>query len=239
MSDEQNPTDPVNIYGDTSEFARSLGIAPEVYSRHGLRRIPPAAHVPGELRKLGFSREADREAKNGALLIPIMWRNGDKIEVVNHRLRLDHPKSCGKYMFPAGKGRVLHGAYGLLLEGVKAWLSREVPLIICEGEKKALCVASFVGDRYGIISAPGIFNQAEPRSGSEKNTRYPKRLREDFRAIELRKRKVIWIGDRDAIDGSKRSVTGGTDESCLLLRQQGADVFETFPPPGFASEVRS
>ena len=128
-----------------------------------------------------------------------------------YRIRLDDPKGKMKYTQAAGTGSRLYFA-----PGYDRWKTGMEPLVIAEGEKKALALACRLGTKVGIIGIGGVWNWT---GGKDRDRRI---LIEDFNRVDLRGRTVYICFDSDA--ESNQQVLKAERDLVGALHDKGAKV---------------
>ena len=128
-----------------------------------------------------------------------------------YRIRLDEPKGKMKYTQAAGTGARLFFA-----PGYSRWRVGMEPIVITEGEKKALALACRLGDKMGVVGIGGVWNWT---GGKDRDRRI---LIEDFNRMDLRGRRVYICFDSDA--ESNQQVVKAERDLAVALAERGAVV---------------
>jgi hypothetical protein len=129
---------------------------------------------------------------NSGMEFPYYDLNGDYI---GSRVRFDVPRKdkAGKQIRYGQKKDVDLKLY-FPLEHLTKIMDDETPLLLVEGEKKALSAATTFQDDYAVISVPGCWNWKDKGEMG---------LSKAFDNLPLLNRKIVWCPDTDIFSNSK------------------------------------
>ena len=135
-----------------------------------------------------------------------------------YRVRLDDPKGKMKYTQEAGTGSRLYFS-----PQYKRWEVGMEPLVITEGEKKALALGCRFGTKMGVIGIGGVWNWT---GGKDRDRRL---LIEDFNRVDLRGRSAFLCFDSDV--ETNQQVMKAERDLAKALGERGAKVRIVVLPP--------
>lgn len=135
-----------------------------------------------------------------------------------YRIRLDVPSGKMKYTQAAGTGSRLFFA-----PGYDRWTAGMEPIVITEGEKKAMALACRFRGKLGVVGIGGVWNWT---GGKDHERRI---LIEDFNGIDLRGRVVYICFDSDV--ESNQQVLKAERDLAAALSEKGARVSLIVLPP--------
>jgi len=163
-------------------------------------------------RLLGWNRPAKQ--LGSCLVIPFFHADGSRNGYA--RIRPDRPRpDGGKYESPRGAGNRAYFPPG----AVEAIAKPRVPVLVTEGEKKALAADQTA--RRACIGLTGCWNWQLPREKDEKgHGKGERRLIPDLAGIDWRDRPVGIIPDADPT--RKEPVSHGFVELARVLTDHGA-----------------
>lgn len=143
-----------------------------------------------------------------------LWYPGTEF----YRIRLDAPPGKQKYTQPSGAGPRLYFA-----PQYTRWRAGMEPILITEGEKKALALGCRLGARAGAVGIGGVWNWT---GGKDRDRRI---LIEDFNQIDLRGRRVYIVFDSDA--DTNHQVLVAERELARAITEKGGNVRIAVLPP--------
>jgi P4 family phage/plasmid primase-like protien len=212
--------------GDYAKLTES-GITVEIANRAGLRRV--------DSREGGALVGRKGGGDFSGIDFPYLWPGDDHVR--EHRLRRDHPdfemrpdgsrREKGKYLSPPGRGNMLYFAPWT----DAAWLTdAEVPIVLTEGEKKALALwrinSSFDEPECLPIALPGVWNwrgTVGKTTGNDGTRRDVKGPIPDLARMAWEGRRVTIVFDANAT--TNESVSAARDALAVELTRRGAEVF--------------
>jgi putative DNA primase/helicase len=215
-----------------------------------LSGINAAATERALLRRVDSATGAAVVGRNGAgdfggITFPYMWPGTN--DVREYRLRRDTPemewshgvlKPRGKYLSPPGRSNMLYFVPGT----EKLWLADSaLPILIVEGEKKAIAAAELAwlksGDaadrpRWLTMALPGVWNfrgKTGRTEGPHGGWSDIKGTISDFNSIEWQGRQATILFDSNV--NTNEDVGRARNALAKELRNRGAHVFFVDIPP--------
>jgi putative DNA primase/helicase len=159
---------------------------------------------------------------------PITFANRNGETVPYCRVKPENPNSRDrKYEAPLGQSSHIY----ISPSTREAILAPDSPLMVIEGEKKALC-ASIHG--YPCIGLPGVWMWAAPQTEAEKKAKKPKEPRPELAAIAWEGRRVYIAFDSDL--EQNRQVRNARKQLAEALTRRNAIVYFVDIPPTATGE---
>jgi DNA-binding PadR family transcriptional regulator len=212
--------------------------------------IPPELAAAAQIQRVDTIEGArivgktPNAAKDYAgLIFPYFWPGSEYAR--EYRLRRDNPdlerkpdgstKEKNKYLSPPGNGNLLYIPPGT----PAAWLTdRAIPIVITEGEKKALALYRYYwgqGEKRLVIGLGGVWNwrgPVEKRIGHNGKTRNVAGVIPDFDRIEWEGREALIVFDVNVL--TDKSVEAARRELAQEIQRRSAAPSWVNLPTGIA-----
>jgi hypothetical protein len=197
---------------------RASGLSDDTIAQAGLYTEDQGAAVRD---LLGWTRPA--AALGECLVFPYFGPDGEKTKY--HRLKPANPrpgKDSKPIKYEAAKGGGNRAYFPPLPAALEAINDPPAPLVITEGEKKALCASQ---SGFATIGLPGIWSWSRPAERDENGRRVGRyELIDDLAALKWNGRRVSIVFDTDSKPTTTRNVAKAAEALRTALAERGAVV---------------